>query len=60
MNLDDLKYLVSQQDDGTAAAGASFLLKNFHDLLSGLVGETLTLQLLGAPPTLEASADKMP
>jgi len=60
MNLDDLRYLVSQQDDETAAAGASFLLKSFHDLLSGLVGETLTMQILGVPPTLEPSPDKTP
>ena len=60
MNLEHLEYLVSQQDDEEAAAGAGFLLKSFHDLLSRLVGEKPTLQLLGAPPTLEPSPDKTP
>ena len=60
MNLEDLKYLVSQQGDEEAAAGAGFLLKSFHDLLSGLVGSSVTMQLLGAPPIAEPSKDKAP
>ena len=58
MNLEDLKYLVSQQEDEEAAAGAGFLLKSFHELLSGLMGESLTLQILGSPPTLEPLPDR--
>jgi hypothetical protein len=47
-----------QPGDEDAAAGAGFLLKSFHDLLAGLVGEALTLQLLGAPPTLRSARDE--
>ena len=60
MNLEELEVLVSEQGDEEAAAGAGFLLKSFHDLLSGLVGATVTLQLLGAPPPSEPSPDKTP
>jgi hypothetical protein len=58
MDLEELRSLVAQQTDETAAAGAALLLKTFHDLLAGLVGETLTNHLLGAPPSLGRSPDK--
>ena len=60
MNLDDLKYLVAQQDDQTAAAGASFLLKSFDELISCLMGKALTRQILGASPSIEPLPDKTP
>ena len=60
MNLEDLRDRVAQQHDETAAAGTGFLLKSFDDLLSGLMGEALTLQILGSPPTSEYSPDKTP
>jgi hypothetical protein len=60
MDLEDLKSLVARQDDDAAAAGAGLLLKSFHDLLAGLVGESLTIQLLGAPPSLGPATDWTP
>jgi hypothetical protein len=58
MDLEELRSLVAEQTDEAAAAGAAFLLKTFHELLAGLVGETLTTQLLGAPPSLGPAPDK--
>jgi hypothetical protein len=60
MDLEGLRQLVAQQDGETAAAGAGLLLKSFHELLAGLVGVTLTSQLLGAPPSLGPSPDTTP
>jgi hypothetical protein len=57
MDLENLRLLVARQDDDEAAAGAGFLLESFHDLLAGLVGITLTRQLIGTPPTTAAAAD---
>ena len=57
MDLEGLRLLLAQQDSETAAAGAGLLLKSFHELLAGLVGVTLTSQLLGAPPSLGPSPD---
>jgi hypothetical protein len=58
MDLENLRLLVAQQDDDVAAAGAGFLLETFHDLLAGLVGITLTRQLIGTPPTTAAESDE--
>jgi hypothetical protein len=58
MDLEELRLLVAQQTDEAAAAGAGFLLKTFHDLLAGLVGVSLTSQLLGAPPSQGPSLDE--
>jgi hypothetical protein len=58
MDLEELRTLVAQQTDEAAAAGAGLLLKTFHDLLAGLVGVSLTSQLLGAPPSLGLSRDE--
>lgn len=56
MDLAELRSVVARQDDQAAAAGAASLLKTFHDLLAGLIGEPLTRQLLGAPPSVEPVA----
>lgn len=40
------KALLAQQTSAEAAAGASALLQQFHDLLSSLVGPSLTERLL--------------
>ena len=50
MDLEELKLLIEQQGAGAASAGASFLLKNFHDLLAALVGAALAGQLIGPSP----------
>jgi len=60
MDLEDLKALVARQGDESAAAGAGFLLRSFHELLAGLVGVALTRQLLGAAPSAEPSLDNTP
>jgi len=57
MDLEELKLLISQQSEGAADAGARFLLKSFHDLLAGLVGESLTKQLIGPPPGSDSKVD---
>lgn len=46
MNLAGMKSAMAQQSGAEAAAGGAALLANFHDLLAGLVGPSLTERLL--------------
>jgi len=46
MDLTALKAALSQQDSAEAASGGSALLRTFHELLSSLVGPSLTERLL--------------
>lgn len=46
IDLDALHALLSRQDTATATAGGGALFRTFHDLLSSLIGPSLTERLL--------------
>lgn len=46
MNLDDLNRVLIQQSTMEAANAGAMLLQTFYDLLSSLIGSTLTARLL--------------
>lgn len=48
MDLPELRSLLTQQDAASAAAGGGGLLQTFYELLSSLVGPSLTERLLHA------------
>jgi len=60
IDLEEIKLLIAQQSDSAAEAGSRFLLKSFHDLLAGLVGGSLTRQLIGPTPGSDSEVDSAP
>jgi len=46
VDLTALRYAIAAQDDAEAAAGGGFLLQTFHEVLTRLIGASLTEQLL--------------
>jgi hypothetical protein len=46
MDLTGLKAVLAEQDSANAAAGGGALLQTFYDLLSGVIGPSLTARLL--------------
>jgi len=63
-NLDVLQRALASQTASIAAAANTALLVNFHDLLSSLIGPSLTERLLGSvldkPSTEHAAQDPSP
>jgi hypothetical protein len=46
MDLTGLKAVLAEQDSANAAAGGGALLQTFYDLLTGVIGPSLTARLL--------------
>ena len=56
-----LKTVFAEQSSADAAAGGGLLLQSFHDLLSRLIGSSLTERLLGpilADPSIHRSSQE--
>lgn len=53
---DALRRALAQRTAAEAAAGHGALLQLFHDLLTSLIGSSLTERLLGSPPVVNFSS----
>ena len=57
-DLELIRALLAAQNPASADASGTAILRHFHDLLAGLIGASLTDQLLGSGRTAPSTTDK--